>query len=117
MYPEGTRRASQPNADEPVALKAGGLKNIWEGGLNAICVVAVDKERIIDERRCLLSALCWLGGGATIYRARSPPIVSVEYSDFEGFQRAVEAAWVSTWRRAYALRARHTGVAEEQALL
>ena len=30
FYPEGTRRANAPDADEPGALKAGGLKNIYE---------------------------------------------------------------------------------------
>ena len=109
IYPEGTRRASQPNADEPVKLVPGGLKNIWEAGINATCVVAVNKEHIVDERRFRVSAFCWLGRGATIYRACSPPVVSTEYPNFESFYQAVETAWVQTWRRAYALQDDHCG--------
>ena len=32
FYPEGTRRAGHADADEPGALKVGGLKNIYESG-------------------------------------------------------------------------------------
>ena len=88
-YPEGTRRASQSNADEPVDLMPGGLKNIWESGLDATCVIVVNKELIVDERRGRLSALCGLGPGATVFRACSPAILSTEHDTFESFYEVV----------------------------
>merc|ERR1712113_266345 len=92
MYPEGTRRASQPNADEPVELQRGGLKNIWESGIHATCVITVNKELIVDERRGRVSALCGLGPGATVFRACSPAILASDYDTFESFYEVGSAA-------------------------
>ena len=40
VYPEATRRAAQPNADEAIPLQGvGGLKNIWEDRALALIVI------------------------------------------------------------------------------
>jgi hypothetical protein len=38
VYPETTRRAAEPNADQPIPLQGiGGLKNIWEAQIQVRC--------------------------------------------------------------------------------
>lgn len=64
FYPEGTRRAAQPNADEPIALKMGGIKNIFEAKRPALINICVNKEvspvqasssqRLLTLRDCAL---------------------------------------------------------------
>lgn len=98
FYPEGTRRASHADADEPVALKAGGVKNVYEGSRPVLICICVNKERIINEKS---GGVRW---GVTLYRARSGPIDPADYPSFDAFLQAVEQAWRDTWRRAYAER-------------
>lgn len=98
MYPEGTRRASAANADEPVPLRVGGIKNLYEARNAALIVITVNKERIFDERRGRVSF------GTVLYRARHSPITPDDHGTFESFHRAIEVAWQDTWRRAHALR-------------
>ena len=43
FYPEGTRRAGHADADEPGALKVGGLKNIFESGHATHIIISVNK--------------------------------------------------------------------------
>lgn len=103
IFPEGTRRANKPNADEVVDLRPGGLKNIFEAKDDAHIVVTVDKELLMNEARVSV------GFCVTLYRARHPPIAAVDYPTFEAFLDAVNAAWRTTWARAHALRAERQG--------
>ena len=104
VYPEGTRRASMKDADQPGALRPGGLKNVYESGHAAHIVVTVNKEFIWDERRGRVSCR------TTLYRARHPtPVYPEAHPTFDSFVAAVEEAWKSTWARAYELRAKHEG--------
>mmetsp|Transcript_8982 Transcript_8982/g.25078 ORF Transcript_8982/g.25078 Transcript_8982/m.25078 type:complete len:284 (-) Transcript_8982:647-1498(-) len=101
IYPEGTRRASEPNADQPIPLKGvGGLKNIWEAQVPALIVITVNKENILNERNGRVSF------STTLFRTREGPIHASDYADdFDAFRNAVQAAWERCWTRAYALRA------------
>ena len=75
FYPEGTRRAGHANADEPGALKVGGLKNIYESGHAAHIVISVNKERIWNEKKG------WVSCRTTLYRARHPtPIAPSDHA-------------------------------------
>ena len=128
FYPEGTRRAAQPNADEPVPLKVGGIKNLYEAQRKVLIVISVNKEvrrprrpavicrvpadrtpsfplpqRIVNERTGAVRC------GVTLYRARAGPIDPTDYGSFELFLEAVETAWRVTWQRAYDLRAANEG--------
>lgn len=100
VYPETTRRAAEPNADESIPLKGiGGLKNIWEARIQALIVITVNKEGIINERTGSVSF------STTLFRAREGPIDAGDYpDDFDAFRGAVQAAWDRGWARAYALR-------------
>jgi len=98
IYPEGTRRANQANADEPVPLKPGGLKNIYEAGDAAHIVITVGKEDIVNEKHGHMSC------STMLFRARHPPILPADYPSFEAFLAEVQQAWEQTWRRAYQLR-------------
>jgi hypothetical protein len=100
VYPETTRRAAEPDADQPIPLKGvGGLKNIWEAQIQALIVITVNKERILNERTGCVSF------STTLFRAREGPIDARDYpDDFEAFRDAVQAAWDRAWARAYALR-------------
>ena len=99
FYPEGTRRANKPNAMEPDAPRAGGLKNCYESRTPAIIVITDGKERIWNEKtgRCSFRTV--------LYRARHAPIRPADHESFDTFFAAVEKAWIATWRRAYAMRA------------
>ena len=99
LHPEGTRRANKPNAMEPDALRAGGLKNCYESRTPAIIVITDGKERIWNEKtgRCSFRTV--------LYRARHAPIRPADHESFDTFFAAVEKAWIATWRRAYAMRA------------
>src|SRR6056297_855556 len=99
LYPEGTRRASCPDADEPSALRVGGLKNIWEAGDEAMIVITVGKENIVNEKRGHVSY------STQLYRASHPPLRAADHSSLKSFLDAVDEAWRDTWRRAYQLRA------------
>lgn len=99
LYPEGTRRASQPDADEPAALRVGGLKNIWEAGDEAMIVITVGKEDIVNERRGHVSY------STQLYRVAHPPLRATDHATLKSFLEAVDEAWRETWRRAYQLRA------------
>lgn len=102
FYPEGTRRAAAADADQPGALRVGGLKNVYESGHAAHIVVTVNKERIWNERTGRVSCR------TTLYRARHPtPVLPASHATMESFVAAVEEAWKSTWARAYQLRAKH----------
>ena len=107
IYPEGTRRANQPNCDEPaLPLKAGGLKNVYEAGHAALIVITVNKEGIISEYKGTTSCC----GSVTLYRARHEPIFASDHPTFESYLAAIEEAWVDTWRRAYRLRSEATEI-------
>jgi 1-acyl-sn-glycerol-3-phosphate acyltransferase len=95
FYPEGTRRASHPDADEPVALKPGGIKNVYEGNRPVLINICVNKERIVNEKKG------WVSWGVVLYRARAGPIDPADYKSFDAFLKAVEQAWGDAWRRAY----------------
>ena len=102
IYPEGTRRANLADADEPGALRPGGLKNVYESGHAAHIVVTVNKECIWNEKKGVVSCR------TTLYRARCPkPVLPAEHATFDGFVAAVEDKWKQTWARAYALRHSH----------
>eukprot|EP00967_Tisochrysis_lutea_P041507 scaffold49878_cov40-Tisochrysis_lutea.AAC.6 len=98
IYPEGTRRAAEPNADEPDALRVGGLKNIWESSDEAMIVITVGKENIVNERRGHVSY------STTLYRATHPPIRAADHPTLESFLDAIDKAWRDTWARAYDVR-------------
>ena len=100
IYPEGTRRAHTPNADEPaLPLKPGGLKNIYEAGHPALIVITVGKELIVSERRGTTSC----GRSVVLCRVLHEPILPASYESFDNYLSAIEAAWLQTWRRAYQL--------------
>mmetsp|Transcript_14753 Transcript_14753/g.48240 ORF Transcript_14753/g.48240 Transcript_14753/m.48240 type:complete len:294 (+) Transcript_14753:49-930(+) len=99
LYPEGTRRASHPDADDPAVLRVGGLKNIWEVGDEAMIVITVGKEDIVNENRGHVSF------NTQLYRAWHPPLRAADHASLESFLGAVDEAWRDTWRRAYQLRA------------
>jgi len=101
IYPEGTRRANKPDADEPCALKVGGLKNVYEAGDALLIMVTVNKELLMNEGRCQLRCC------TTLYRARDASVRAADHANFESFHTSVERAWVATWQRAYALREQH----------
>jgi len=98
FYPEGTRRANHADADQPVPLKVGGLKNMYEAGRPALVSISVNKERIVNEKKGTIS---W---GVVLYRARAGPIDPSDYSTFEAFHVAIEQAWQDAWQRAHAER-------------
>lgn len=98
LYPEGTRRATDANSENPVPLRVGGLKNIYESGDSALIVITVGKEKIINERVGHVSF------STRLYRATHPPLLSTDHPSLESFLSAVDEAWRSTWRRAYQLR-------------
>lgn len=102
FYPEGTRRANAADADEPGALKPGGLKNVYESGHAVHIVITVNKEFIWNESKGYVSCR------TTLYRAVHPaPILPSAHATFESFVAAVEQAWKITWARAYDLRRTH----------
>mmetsp|Transcript_47752 Transcript_47752/g.159167 ORF Transcript_47752/g.159167 Transcript_47752/m.159167 type:complete len:317 (-) Transcript_47752:137-1087(-) len=101
LYPEGTRRAFDANADEPVPLRVGGLKNVYESGDAALVVITVGKEKIMDERRGRVSF------SSRLYRATSEPLHPSDHSTLDSFLSAVDDAWRDAWRRAYQLRHDH----------
>ena len=101
VYPEGTRRASMKDADQPGALRPGGLKNVYESGHAAHIVVTVNKEFIWDERRGRVSF------SSRLYRATSEPLHPSDHSTLDSFLSAVDDAWRDAWRRAYQLRHDH----------
>jgi len=98
IYPEGTRRANAADKDEPAALRAGGLKNVYEAGDALHIIITVGKEDLVNEKKGILRC------GVTLFRARHPPIHAKDFNTFEKYLAHVEKAWVMTWRRAYAFR-------------
>jgi hypothetical protein len=77
----------------------GGLKNIWEAGDEAIIVITVGKEDIVNESRGHVSF------HTQLYRASHPPLRATDHASLQSFLAAVDEAWRATWRRAYLLRA------------
>ena len=69
IYTEGTRRENAPDADEPCALRAGGLKNIFESGDAAHIVITVGKE--VRAPRTDVNYDVVAGPGGAIVCARS----------------------------------------------
>ena len=56
--PEGTRRAAAADADEPAALRVGGLKNLYEAQCAVLIVISVNKASGVARASKGLSVEC-----------------------------------------------------------
>jgi len=71
---------------------------LQEAGDEALIVITVGKENIVNERTGRVNY------STHLYRATHPPLCAKDHKTLESYLAAVDAAWRNTWRRAYELR-------------